>query len=326
MYENLWVVLLTGFTIGSFSCLAVQGGLLASLVAGETKSKTLYITSYFLASKLFSYIILGFVLGFFGQFLSLSDEIQIFMQFIAGVYMLLIALNMLELHPIFRYVVITPPKFLLKLARAESKSKDFFAPILLGFLTIFIPCGTTLAIETYAISFGDPIFGALIMGVFTLGTIPAFLGISVISSVLNGIFKSLFVKIAAGGILYLGLFSIWGSLNFWYSSTAKLNDALKGDVKYGMDRIPSEQIIEINVTSSGYSPSYIKVKQGDSVIIKLIGQNTYSCASAFRIPSLRIKYNLAPTETKSFVFNAEKPGKVPFTCSMGMFTGIIEVI
>ena len=32
---NLWVIFLTGLTIGGLTCLAVQGGLLASVIAAR---------------------------------------------------------------------------------------------------------------------------------------------------------------------------------------------------------------------------------------------------------------------------------------------------
>lgn len=78
------------------------------------------------------------------------------MQFAAGLYMIAVALNLLNIHPIFRYAVIQPPKFLTRRVRNQSKSKELFAPALLGLMTILIPCGTTLAIEALAISTSSP--------------------------------------------------------------------------------------------------------------------------------------------------------------------------
>src|SRR6185295_2349368 len=106
---------------------------------------TIFPTLAFLVAKLFAYTIFGFFLGAFGSAMGISQSTQIIMQFIAGVYMILIALNLLNVHPIFRYAVIQPPKFLTRKVRNQSKSKDLFAPAFLGAMTIFIPCGTTLA-------------------------------------------------------------------------------------------------------------------------------------------------------------------------------------
>ena len=169
---DLWVIFLTGLTVGGLTCLAVQGGLLASVIAakeeeeiekGVNNRNTIFPTLVFLSTKLVAYTILGFILGAFGGALNISPNVQIIMQFIAGLYMIAVALNLLNVHPIFRYVVIQSPRFLTRIVRNQSKSKDLFAPAFLGAVTIFIPCGTTLAMEALAISSANAFFGAAIM-------------------------------------------------------------------------------------------------------------------------------------------------------------------
>ena len=144
---NLWVIFLSGFTVGGLTCLAVQGGLLASVIAAREEDATsnikkhaLYGTAVFLGFKFLSYTILGFILGAFGGALNISGGVQSFMQLFAGIYMIVVALNLLNIHPIFRYAIIQPPRFLTRLVKNQSKSKDIFAPALLGAMTIFIPC------------------------------------------------------------------------------------------------------------------------------------------------------------------------------------------
>ena len=342
MIDNLWVVFITGLTVGGLTCLAVQGGLLASVLASkenenpnskDIRKKTIIATGAFLISKLISYASLGFVLCAFGSALSISDDVQVLMQLAAGLYMVAVALNLLEVHPIFRYVIFQPPKFLTKLVRNQTKSKDLFAPALLGAMTVFIPCGTTIAMETLAISSANPIYGAAIMAAFTLGTIPAFLGIGVLTSFLGETFKSKFLKVAAFAVLYLGVTSIWGSftaLGFTFqvgegpNRNTKENTAILGS--QSEENQPIDQEVEINITSSGYSPAYIQVKQGSRVRVTLIGKGAYSCAAAFRIPSLGISENLSPNDKVQFSFTPQNKGKIPFNCSMGMYTGVIEVL
>src|SRR5438094_6748859 len=126
---NLWVIFLTGLTTGGLTCLAVQGGLLASAMTRQItvpvtttrhghKSKAAKnkinatLTSiqlpkdpwpvvYFLAAKLLAYTLLGFLLGALGSALQITPTLQAIMQIVAGVFMLATALNMLNVHPIF---------------------------------------------------------------------------------------------------------------------------------------------------------------------------------------------------------------------------------
>ena len=339
---NLWVIFLTGLPVGGLTCLAVQGGLLASVIAareeeevekGVNRRSTIFPTLAFLGAKLIAYTAFGFLLGAFGGAIGISQTAQIVMQLVAGIYMVTIALNLLNVHPIFRYVVIQPPKFLTRRVRNQSKSKELFAPALLGAMTILIPCGTTLAMEALAISSANPLIGAAILATFVLGTTPLFFGIGWLTSVLGDNFRGKFLKIAAIAVIYLGLASINGALialdfpinshtitdNFRFDITPKNREKLYSEA-------PSNQSVEIVVSGSGYSPNYVRVKKGSLVTVKLIAKDAYSCASAFRIPSLGISKNLQANETYTFTFTPEKTGKIRFACSMGMFTGVIEVI
>jgi plastocyanin domain-containing protein len=90
--------------------------------------------------------------------------------------------------------------------------------------------------------------------------------------------------------------------------------------------VSTDQNPQIAVTASGYSPDLIRVKKGEEVHLTLNSQDAYSCASAFRIPSLGIKVNLKANETKVITFTPTQSGKIQFNCSMGMYRGVIEVI
>ena len=339
---NLWVVFITGLTVGGLSCLAVQGGLLASVITareeeevekGVNGKNTILPTLAFLLAKLTVYAIFGFLLGAFGNAIGISQKAQVIMQFAAGLYMIAVGLNLLEVHPIFRYAIIQPPRFLARRVRDQSKSKDLFAPAFLGAMTIFIPCGTTLAMEALAISSGNAFLGAAIMVAFILGTMPVFFGIGWVTSVLGNNFRDKFLKIAAVAVLYLGLTSINGALIAGGSPVtfqSVIEDILvvpggsNSNIQNNNVRIT--QNVEITITSGGYSPNYIKVKKGSPVTITLKSQNAYSCASAFRIPSLGISRNLQPNETQTITFTPTQVGQISFTCSMGMYRGVIEVI
>lgn len=339
---NLWVIFLTGLTVGGLTCLAVQGGLLASVIAakeeeeikeGVNRKDSIFPTVAFLGAKLVAYTIFGFLLGAFGSAIGISQSTQIIMQFLAGIYMILIALNLLNVHPIFRYAVIQPPKFLTKRVRNQSKSKDLFAPALLGAMTIFIPCGTTLAMEALAISSANAFMGAAIMAAFILGTTPLFFGVGWLTSVLGDNFRQRFLKIAAVAVFYLGITSINGAL-VAVGSPLTLQSVTSG-VKSAVlpktseklySEVPTSQSAEITVRANGYSPNYIRVKKDSPVTIKLVSKDAYSCASAFRVPALGITKNLQANETYAFTFTPKQEGKIAFNCSMGMYQGVIEVL
>lgn len=176
---NLLLIFLTGLTTGGLTCLAIQGGLLTSVIAqkenGLAKTNKIIPAAAFLGGKILVHTLFGFLLGALGQTLVLSPITRGWIQIAIGIYLLGIAGNLLDLHPFFRYFVIKPPKFLARLAKKESLSQSLFAPFLLGLTTVFIPCAVTQATEVVAIGTGNPLYGAAIMFAFVLGTSPTFL-------------------------------------------------------------------------------------------------------------------------------------------------------
>ncbi|KKU46763.1 MAG: putative membrane protein [Microgenomates group bacterium GW2011_GWC2_46_7] len=155
---NLWLIFLTGLTSGGVTCAAMQGGLLASIIANQKKDSKVvgfgqddYLpVAAFLTTKLLSHIILGFFLGWLGSQVELSLSVRLFFQTLAALFMLATAMNLLNVHPLFRYLTIQPPKFAYRYIKASSAS--LFAPALFGVLTVLIPCGVTQAMEVLAIT------------------------------------------------------------------------------------------------------------------------------------------------------------------------------
>lgn len=343
--SNLWVIFLTGLTVGGLTCLAVQGGLLASVIAAREEKEieqrknirnSLWPVGVFVIAKLVVYTILGFALGAFGGALNITTTTQTWMQGIAGIYMIAVALNLLNIHPIFRYVIFQPPRFLTKLVRNQSKSRELFAPALLGAATIFIPCGTTIAMEALAISSGNAIYGMLIMFVFILGTVPLFFGLGSITSLLGDKFRTRFLRLAAILVMYLGITSLNGALvvggspitlqKIYENSPIEISLSNNDQAVLDTPIVNGVQNAQIIINSSGYSPAYLKVQQNTPLRLSLISNNATSCAAAFRIPSLKIAKNVKPNTTEIVEFTPKEKGKIAFTCSMGMYTGVIEVI
>lgn len=340
---NLIPIFLTGLLTGGLSCMAVQGGLLAATLAQREEEKlknglksggnALPIIS-FLIAKLIAYTILGFLLGSLGSVFQISITLKVVMQIAVGIFMLGTAFNILEVHPIFRYFVIQPPKFLTRLVRKQSKSQDVFAPAILGSLTIFIPCGITQGMMALAIASGSPIVGASILFAFILGTSPVFFILGFFAAKLGDMFQQKFMKIAAFAIILLAIFNINNAVALSGSNLTLGNIGKNVWCVFAVcDNIASGTASEINnnptitIVSLGYSPSSINVKAGAQVKLKLVNTTGTSCVQAFTIPSLGLQKIVPPGTSDEIDFTAPStPGQIPFMCSMGMYRGVINVL
>jgi sulfite exporter TauE/SafE len=342
---NLWLIFLTGLTTGGISCLAMQGGLLASIIANQKGKELAHPNSdtkaasfdqldwmpvmFFLIVKLIAHMILGFLLGWVGSFFTLSLGVRLAFQVGAAGFMLATAMNLLEVHPIFRLVVMQPPKFLQRFVRNSTKTSAFFSPALLGFMTIFIPCGVTQAMEVVAISSGSALVGALTMGAFVLGTAPAFSLIGIATAKLSESMQKNFLQSAAVVLMFMAFYSFNGVLTVIDAPfTAQKIIAVLSDIGRPPQSINGNVVAKqtISITSAGYSPTFFTVKAGVPLELTLQSTGAYTCASSFTFRKFNIFEQLGPTDQKVITFTPTEKGEFTFSCSMGMYRGTMRVI
>lgn len=342
---NLIAIFLTGLITGGLTCLAVQGGLLAATIAqreedkiNNSLSKTGNAVSIisFLTAKLAAYTVLGFLLGLVGSVIQLSLTATIVMRIIVIIFMLGTALSILNVHPVFRYFVIQPPKFLTRLVRKQSKSKDIFAPALLGAFTVFIPCGTTQAMMALAIASGNPLMGAAILSAFVLGTSPLFFILGYYATKLGNVLQQKFMRIAALALIILAFYNINGVMALSGSSItfdkilSKATCALALCYTSEVSSTLAQQAVTeatITFTQFAYKPDNIVVKAGSTVTLRLLNENGSGCVQAFTLPDYKIQKVVPVGSSDTITFTApDKPTELSYMCSMGMVTGTIKVI
>ena len=217
--SSLWLIFLTGLSVGGLSCLAVQGGLLAAMIAQRDSRQmdeqgTIDTSGLrrsmpvvqFLVAKIAAYAALGALLGAFGSMIPIS--FQGWLMVIAGVFMLIVVLQMFDVHPFFRRFSFSPPKSVQRYIRRRSKGDGKATPFVLGALTVFIPCGVTLAMEALAIASNDPVRGALLMTAFTMGTAPLFLVFGVAATKMSTSFNRAFRPVAAVAIVAVAIMTM----------------------------------------------------------------------------------------------------------------------
>ncbi len=337
--NQIWLAFLTGLTTGGLSCLAVQGGLLASAVAPKdaTNDSSLATVSVsgvgmFLFAKFIAYAILGFFLGLLGSSLTLTPKLLGVAQIFAGVFMLITALRIANVHPVFRYFVIQPPRWAYRLLKQTSRGQSWFAPAMLGFLTVLIPCGVTQATMVIAVASASPLLGALIMGAFVLGTSPVFFVLG--ATVTQLLKRRVFSYVASGLVLIFAIYSINGGIgltgsfftlqNIYRAAVASPQELAYGGQVAGVTN--GVQDVSIVVGSNGYSASVTNLKAGVPVDLKLISENVNGCARAFTIPDLNITKVLPVTGETSITFTPRNTGQLAYSCAMGMYTGSFNVI
>ena len=239
-----------------------------------------------------------------------------------GIFMLGNALRMLDVHPVFRYFAIQPPRFLTRFIRRTAKNGESYAtPLFLGALTVLIPCGVTQAMMAVAMGTGDPLQAAAIMFAFTLGTSPVFFTVAYLATQLGARLEKWFLRLTAIVVLGLGLVQINSGLTLAGSRLALGN--WSAPVLSGT---PAAAASELTLTArnDGYFPGVLYAKAGVPVALTLVTEDNRSCSRSFVIPSLKIQKLLPQTGTVLIELPPQPAGKsIPFSCSMGMYSGWI---
>lgn len=350
-WSQLIVAFITGITTGGLSCLAVQGGLLASSlahqieqdyvgqVAGkkqkqkiEVRTNSAFPIFLFLVAKLIAYTLLGALLGWLGSYLTLSPMTRAMLMIAIGIFMIGNALRMFNVHPIFRYSSIEPPKFITRYIRRTAKGTDTFTPVFLGALTVFIPCGITQAMMATALGTGSMALGAALMFAFVLGTSPVFFIVAYLTTELGARLENFFMRFVAIVLLILGFVTLDGGLNVLGSPLSFQNltrNLLPSNIDLASvtdstQPVMAEGELLLNVGNGGYFPRTLKAPADKTFTLNLVTNQTYSCARDFVIPALNYYQLLPDTGTVQVNIPAQKAGSTLFfTCSMGMYTGQI---
>lgn len=337
-YASLPVVLLIGLAAGFSTCMVLVGGL---ILGASAKFAEIHPTAtplqkfkphiFFNIGRIASYIFFGGVIGFAGSFFSLSPTILGILTILVGGVMFLLGAQLIDISPRLRTVNITLPKFISRtLGIKEHHEKEYSHKnsMVLGAMTFFLPCGFTQAMQLYAMSTGDPLKGALTMGVFAMGTTPGLLGIGGLTSVVKGAFAKSFFKFAGIVVITLAVFNISNGYNLAGITLALPFSANATPSNSSDPNVTLEngvQVVKMTQGVSGYSPNTFTIKKDIPVKWVVTSDNVNTCASTIVSSPLNIRKSLEFGEN-IIEFTPTATGVLKFSCSMGMYKGAFNVV
>ena len=336
---NLVTVLVIGLTAGLSTCMALIGGLILGVSArfseihptatGMEKFKP---HLFFNAGRIVSYVFFGGVIGLLGSMFQLSGFSLGLMTLAVALVMLTLGMQLTGLFPRLENFKLTLPTSIGKLLGLKNKQNQQYShknAFVMGATTFFLPCGFTQAMQLYAISTGNFLAGAAIMGVFALGTAPGLLGIGGLTSVIKGVFAQKFFKFAGVVVIGLSLFNASNGLNLLGISPVDLlasgSNALAATSEAVVPRQGNVQIVKMTQSASGYTPNNFTIARGVPVKWIINSTDPNSCASSILSSKIGVRQNLHPGENV-IEFTPTETGKIPFSCMMGMFRGSFTVV
>lgn len=335
--SSYFVILVIGLTAGLSTCMALIGGLVLSLSARHaekhpeaTAGEKFRPHLFFNLGRLLSYLVFGGMIGILGSVFQLSILTLGILTITVGIVMLIVGVQLTDLSPKISSWSFSLPSGIANffgIKKTHQKEYSHKNSMVAGALTFFLPCGFTQAMQLYAMSTGSFLQGALIMGIFALGTLPGLLGIGGLTSIVRGEFAKKFFAFTGILVVFFAYFNISNGYNLtgWQIFPENISEVTYEETNVTFDQSEGVQIAKMEQHVGGYDPNEFVVEKGVPVRWVINSTNSRTCASSVILPKMGISKDLKPGEN-IIEFTPTEVGTMKFSCSMGMFTGKFIVV
>jgi uncharacterized protein len=333
-YGLLFIVgLLTGF-----HCVGMCGGFVVSYTAKGAKEgkKPAKLHLSYAIGKTLSYTVIGAIFGLLGSIIAFTPAMRGWAGILAGLFLVLFGLKMLNIFPVLRKFKLTMPQFLNKFLRKENKEHSN-NPLIIGLLNgLMIACGPLQAIYVMAAGTGSMIEGAKLLFIFALGTLPVMLGFGYLTSIISKKATHKILKASGVIVIILGLvmvnrgLALTGTgydLNSLTTGFAPFANANSNTIE-NTDGIPilkdGYQEIRMEVNRYGWSPDKFILQKGLPVKWIIDAKELNGCNNAIQVPKYGLEFDIKQGE-QIIEFTPTESGTVSWSCWMGMIPGVFIV-
>ncbi|NDL69747.1 sulfite exporter TauE/SafE family protein [Vreelandella alkaliphila] len=204
--------------MGSAHCIGMCGGIMSALTFAVPPSMRHparmggLLVSYN-AGRILSYMVAGALVASLGTLLSLSPSAGVALQAFAALMLILMALyianwwkGLLKVEAVGRYLW----RYIEPVGRRLMPVVHIPQAFTLGALWGWLPCGLVYSMLAWSLAIADPLEGALLMGAFGLGTLPALLATGLAAQQLSHLIRHPTTRtIAALSIIGFALWQLW---------------------------------------------------------------------------------------------------------------------
>jgi sulfite exporter TauE/SafE len=332
-YGLLFAVgLLTGF-----HCIAMCGGFVVSYTAKDAQEGRKSYKSHMLygAGKTVSYTIIGAAFGLLGSIIAFTPAIRGVAGILAGLFLILFGLKMLNIIPALRKIQFRTPKFLARFVGKQTTNKNT-SPLMIGLLNgLMIACGPLQAIYIMAAGTGSMLEGAKLLFVFALGTLPVMLGFGYLASFISSKMTHNILKASGAIVILLGVIMLnnglvltgsgydFGTVVSGVKTAGGLqNNGIETDTVSTKTPLLNNgyQEIRMDVTRTGWEPDAFVLKKGVPVRWIITGKEITNCNKAIQVPKYNLNFDIKQGE-QTIEFTPTEEGTVRWSCWMGMIQG-----
>ncbi len=204
--------------LGSFGhCVGMCGGIViayssAKIDDGFSRQKQVFSHLLYSFGRVSTYVLMGTLFGYFGSLFSFDGQANTVFRMITGIIMILAGLSLIGQIKFLSLIEhnLSGTLWYKKVFQTLIRSKSYLSFYSLGLLNGFLPCGFVYFFAITAANTASPIYGALVMLIFGLSTIPALFSLGFFISLFNktGI-RDVFIKLAALAVILYGIVELY---------------------------------------------------------------------------------------------------------------------
>ena len=219
---NLLTIISIAF-LGSFGhCIGMCGGIVLAYStikiepASSKVSKTIAHLLYNFG-RVLTYTVLGALFGAIGGVATFNNTANGTLLIIAGVAMILAGLSLMGKIKFLTLIEhsISSSNFYKQSFQKILHSKSNVSFFILGMLNGLLPCGFVYFFAITAASTASPFYGALVMFIFGVSTIPAMFSLGFLSSLASATsFRNMMMSLSSVAVILYGLFTLYNGYDY----------------------------------------------------------------------------------------------------------------
>ena len=209
--------------LGSFGhCIGMCGGIVlaySTIKIDPKSSKVSQSTAHLLYSlgRVFTYSVLGAIFGALGGVVTFSNTANGIMLIVAGLAMVLAGLSLMgkiKFLTLIEHSFSSSP-FYKDMFKRVLNSRSNFSFFALGMLNGLLPCGFVYFFAITAASTASPLYGALVMAIFGLSTIPAMFSLGFLASLSSATnFRNMMMSLSSFAVIIYGIYTIYNGYDY----------------------------------------------------------------------------------------------------------------
>lgn len=209
--------------LGSFGhCIGMCGGIVIAYSStkvddGWTRAKQSFSHITYSIGRVTTYTLLGAIFGFIGGVASFNNIANGTLTIIAGVVMILAGLSLMGKLKFLTLLEhsISKNSWYQKSFKSLINDNSIFSFFVLGMLNGLLPCGLVYFFAVTAASTGSALYGAMVMLIFGLSTIPALFSLGFFVGLFKQLtFRDTMIKLASIAVIIYGIYTLYRGYDF----------------------------------------------------------------------------------------------------------------